>query len=211
MKDLSRLERALEKRFPEEKIVSLARLLSMASEKGKASYEEIKAEKEAKEDLLLLVSSERLLLPTRTSRVSRTLAWEDRLLITKPGETFEMPNVIGYLIKNAEETEEWNPDCAVRSYLEDIGEPEAEKVVKLFLEVKEKVVSSEILSKTNKITPELLKESSEKLGLGLEIDKTIAELKGGGIIRPGLRNFSRYGIRYEINPSLFINKRKART
>jgi hypothetical protein len=202
MKDLNKLEQALERRFPGEKLSSLAKLLSTASEKGKITFEGIEAEKGAKEDHLLFLYGERLLIPTRTSQVSRSLAWEDRLLITKPRETYEMRNAIRYLIRNAEETGEWKPNYAVRRYLEDIGEIEVEKIVRLFQEVREKVVSSEILSKTKRITPELLKECSERLGLELNIDKTIAELKGGGIMSPCLRNFSSYGIRYEMNPSL---------
>jgi hypothetical protein len=202
MERLNRLGRILKRKFSGEEVGSLALLLSLASEKGRVSYEEIEGEREKKENLLLLVYNVRLLLPVRTSQVSKTLAWEDRLLITKPGEMYEMPNVIRYLIRHAEETGEWRPDYAVKRYLENIEEPETEKILKLFQKVKERVADSKVLSKTNKVTPELLKESSEKLGLELDMDKTIAELKGGGIISPCLRNFSRYGIQYEINPSL---------
>jgi hypothetical protein len=44
MKDLSRLEQALERRFPGEKLSSLAESLSMASEKGEISFEDIEAD-----------------------------------------------------------------------------------------------------------------------------------------------------------------------
>jgi hypothetical protein len=202
MKSVNKLAQVLKRRFPEEETVSLATLLSIASKKEEVSYEEIKVKKETKDCLLLLAYNKRLLLPIRTSQVSRTLAWEDRILTPKPGETYEVPNVIRYLIRKAEETGQWRPYYAVRRYLEDIGEPETDKILRLFQEVKKKVANSKFLSKTNKITPRLLKECSEKLGLELDIDKTIAELKGGGIISPSLRNFSRFGIRYEINPSL---------
>ncbi|MHA1710605.1 MAG: hypothetical protein ACTSUS_00845 [Candidatus Freyarchaeota archaeon] len=204
MEDLNKLERVLRRLFPDEEIDSLARLLSMASKRGEISYEEIETREETKEDLLLLVYNKRLLLPTEASRVSKTLAWEDRLLILSPGKMYEMPNVIRYLIKDAEETGEWRPDHAVRKYLQAIGEPEAEKILKLFQEVRKKVLNSKTLLKTNKITPKLIEECSEKLGLELNIDKAIAELKGGGIISPCPRSFLRCGIRYEINPSLLL-------
>jgi hypothetical protein len=202
MKSINKLAQVLKRRFPEEETGSLATLLSIASKKEEVSYEEIKVKKETKDGLLLLAYNKRLLLPIRTSQVSRTLAWEDRILTPKPGEKYEMPNVIRYLIRKAEETGQWRPYYAVRRYLEDIGEPEADKILRLFQEVEKKVANSKILSKTNKISPQLLKACSEKLGLELDIDKTIAELKGGGIISPYLRNFSRFRIRYEINPSL---------
>ena len=207
MKNINKLAQVLKRRFPEEETGSLATLLSTASKKEEVYYEEIKVKKETKDGLLLLAYNKRLLLPTRTSQVSRTLAWEDRILTPKPGETYEMPNVIRYLIRKAEETGQWRPYYAVRRYLEDIGEPETDKILRLFQEVKKKVANSKILSKTNKITPQLLKECSEKLGLELDIAKTIAELKGGGIISPCLHNFSRFGIRYEINPSLLEENR----
>lgn len=201
MCSLSKLKKVLEKMFPEEDTESLAKILSLASKRGKVSYEEIEALKE-REELLLLTYNKRLLLPTRTSQVSKSLAWEDRILVPKTGEAYEMPNVIRYLVRDAEETGEWRPDYAVRKYLKDIEEAEAEKVLKLFQEVKRRVTRSEILSKTGKITPQLLKETSEELKLGLDINKTIAELKGGGIISPSLRKF-RFRLLYEINPSLY--------
>ena len=41
------------------------------------------------------------------------------------------------------------------------------------------MADSKVLSKTYRVTPELMKESSEKLELELDMDKVIAELKGG--------------------------------
>jgi hypothetical protein len=202
MKGLVRLEQALRRKFLVEDTVSLAALLSKASLREKISFEEIGVKKEAKEDFLLFLCSKRLLIPARTSQVSRSLAWENRLLIVKPGETYEMPNVVGCLVEIAEESGEWKPDYAVKRYLEHVGEKEAEKIVRLFRKLKEKMACSAISSRTNKVTPELLKECSEELGLNLDIDRTIAELKGGGVISPRLRGFLTYGIRYEINPSL---------
>ncbi|RLG47519.1 MAG: hypothetical protein DRN90_04860, partial [Thermoproteota archaeon] len=59
-----------------------------------------------------------------------------------------------------------------------------------------------IKSRNNKIKPEDLKEISDKFELNLDIDSTIAKLKGAGVISPCLRGFMKYGIRYEVNPSL---------
>jgi len=188
----SRLEEALRKRFPGEEIELLGKLLSLAAEKGGLIYRDIEIQEEVKQDLLLC-EKERLLLPTKTSR---SLAWEDRILTLKSDEEYEMPHIVRYIIRDTEETGNWNPSYAVRRYLEDIGEEESEEISKIFEKVKEK-------TKDNKMPPRLLKESMIDLGLVLDEGKIIAELKGGGAISPCLRESIRTGsIRYEINPSL---------
>jgi len=189
-----RLEEALRRRFPREDIKTLSEVLSFAAKKRKIRYEEITVREDEKLDILLFLEKERLLLPSKTSK---SLAWEDRELTPKLGEEYEMPNVIIHLIKKAEETGEWNPNYAVKRYMEDIGEPEAEKILELLNRVKEKAEGKEI-------TPEILEEVSGKLGLRSKLGRIIAELKGGGIISPCLRRFiQRRSVLYEINPSLY--------
>jgi len=50
------------------------------------------------EDLLLLSSEWRLLLPVRTLK---SAAWEDRLLVAKAEELYEVPNIIRYAAEEA--------------------------------------------------------------------------------------------------------------
>lgn len=104
---------------------------------------------------------------------------------------------IRHLIRKAKETGEWNPDYAVKKYMEQIGETKVEKIVVLLERIKEK-------TKNNKISSKLLKEVSGKLNLQANIGKIIVELKGGRIISPCLRNSVHpVLLQYEINPSLF--------
>ena len=186
---MENLEEALKKRFPEDDVKPIAEILSIASEKGSITYDEMGIQEDRKDDLLLL-DKERLLIPARTSR---SLAWEDRMMIFRSGEVFEAPHVIGHLIRYVEETGEWDPDHAVRMYLEEIGEKSPEKILSLFNKVKENSVY-------NRITPEVMLKASDKLNLTTDLGRIIAELKGGGIISPCLREPSR--LLYEINPSL---------
>lgn len=187
---IENLEAALKRRFPKGEVKPIAEILSIAAEKGSIIYDEFEMREDMKEDLLLLLVNEKLLIPVRTSR---SLAWEDRTTIFKSGEVFEMPNVVGHLIRYAERTGEWNPDHAVRMYLEEIGETAPEKILSLFRKVKENAGD-------DRITPEIMLKASEELDLTPNIGRIIAELKGGGIISPCLRDPSR--LRYEINPSL---------
>lgn len=53
-----------------------------------------------------------------------------------------MPHVIRNLIRNAMETGEWTPSCAVRMCLEEIGETEPEKITALFEKIIEKIEKS---------------------------------------------------------------------
>lgn len=187
---MENLEEAVKKRFPEEDARAITKILSIAVEKGRVVYDELDMREDVKDDLLLLLEKERLLIPVRTSRA---LAWEDRMMIFRSGEVFEMPNVIGHLMRYVEKTGEWNPDHAVRRYLEEIGEKAPEGILSLFKRVKGD-------ARDYRITPEAILRASEELNLTDEMGRIIAELKGGGIISPCLRDPSR--LLYEINPSL---------
>lgn len=149
---------------------------------------------------LLLAFNERLLLPVKTSYASQSLAWEDRILTLKMGEVYEMPNVIRYLIRRVEETGKWEPEYAIKRYLEDIGEKNMDEILEVFRRVKKNILSSELPHQIGKVSASLLKELSSELGL--DVGKTIVELKGGGIISPFIHNLRRE-LLYEVNPSLF--------
>jgi hypothetical protein len=187
---MGNLEEALKKRFPGEHARPIAEILSIATEKGSVVYDELDMREDVKDDLLLLLEKERLLIPVRTSRA---LAWEDRMMIFRRGEVFEMPNVIGHLMRYVEKTREWDPDHAMRRYLEEIGEKAPEEILSLFNKVKKD-------ARDYRITPEAILRASEELNLTAEMGRIIAELKGGGIISPCLRDPSR--LLYEVNPSL---------
>jgi hypothetical protein len=200
MKQLNRLKEVLERRYPGERVDALAEVLALAAEKGKIAYEEIEYDDETKRNLLLLAYSERILLPTGTSKAFISLAWKDRTLKARPGETYEMPNVIQHLILHAGETGEWSPETAVKKYLQEIGEPEAAKVLKVFKGIIEEVTASQ--GTTIKITPETIKKVCQKHNIKINMNRLIVEFKGGGIISPDLTDPKGGTITYEVNPSL---------
>lgn len=201
MESLNRLRGALKRRYPGEQVSILAEILALASEKGEISYEEIGCDEETKRSLLLLAYKERLLLPVKTEP-SISLAWQDRILVAKPGETYEMPNVIRCLIKYAKETGEWNPDIAVKNYLEEIVEPEAEKMLTIFREIRREIINSTQQPQTIKVTPDQIRQAAEKQGLKVNMNRLIVEFKGGGIISPNITNPTKEGLTYEVNPAL---------
>jgi len=186
-----KLKDILKKKFAKEKIEKLVDLLLIVAEKGKISYEEIKAIIKQPEEMLLIACSERILLPTAT----RTLAWEERTLTLKPGEEYEMPHITRNLILIASKTGEWMLEKAFENYLREIGEKE----IKAFLKIFKRILNSKMVAERKVISPELIRAYSEELNL--DSSKVIAILKGGGIISPKLRNPTR-GLEYEINPLL---------
>ncbi len=157
----------LKRRFPKEKVNALAVMLSLASEKGIISYEEVECDEETKQNLLLLAYKERLLMPVSASKMPLSLAWEGRTFTAKRGEKYEMPNVIRHLISYAMETGEWNPEVAVRKYLKEISEVEMEEMVKVFKEIREEAKESGMM----KVTPSFVKQICERNKLKIDLNK----------------------------------------
>jgi hypothetical protein len=195
---VERLKEALKKRFPGEDVNLIAEILFTASKTGRITYDEPEIHDEEKDDLFILLEKERLLIPSRTSR---SLAWEDRMMVLRPGEVFEVPNAILHLIRCAKETGEWKPYHAIKAYLEEIGEKSPVVILSMFKKIRGE-------AKGLIVTPKELLKAAERLKLTSEIGRIIAELKGGGIISPCLRDPSH--LLYEINPSLIEKHATAR-
>jgi hypothetical protein len=203
-KALNRLGRALSGLSSHVELINrLAQVLAYVSERGKVSYHEIgEIISGDAEDVLLLGNEWRLILPVRTLK---SAAWEDRLLLFEPGEEYEIPNIIRYLVEEAEITGRWEAGQALAELFREMGEPNWEQIPEL---VKELVQQAE----NYKITAAQIKEICSKLALGNRVDTLIAELKGSGVMSPKLSSLaevSRAGTPiYELNPSLFLQNMK---
>ena len=190
---LDKIEAALIKRYPKEETHYLAKLLLEVSKKGRISYKEINIPEEIKEELLLFAYTERLIIPVRTSISSQ---WKDRLLTFEDKALFDMPNVIKYLVREANEHGRWDIDYAIYEYLKEIGEERTEDITKLVKKLR-------IMAKDRKITSETINDACYELNIKFNLNKVIAELKGGGIISPTLPDIFETSPSYEINPALY--------
>jgi hypothetical protein len=188
-----KLEELLKERYPGEENHYLAKVLLEVSERDMISYNEIDIPKEIKEELLLFTYIERLVIPVKTLG---SMQWNHRLLTFEDEALFEMPNVVRYLVQGANEHGEWNTAYAVKEYLKEIGEERVEDITKLVEKLKK-------TAKDKRITSETVKRASSELNIKFDLNKTIAELKGGGIISPTLPNISKRFPSYEINPALY--------
>jgi len=199
---MNKLEKALIRLLKRNELTScLAPVLAQASKKGSISYREVdKIVNDNAEDVLLLGNEWRLLLPVRTLK---SAAWEDRLLLCEPGESYEVPNIVRCLVEEATKTGRWDPERAITKIFRDMGEPAWERMPKL-------VEWLEGQAKDYRITAAQIKMVCNELGLGGRVDALIAELKASGVMSPklgSLAEVARAGSPlYELNPSLFIKK-----
>ena len=194
------LEKALSGILSAVKITSkLSQVLAYAAVKGTVYYQEIKEIiKDDPEDILLLADKWRLLLAVRTAKSS---SWEDRLLLIKEGEVYEIPNIIRCLVREALQTATWNPENAIIELFKEFGDPDWEQIPGLVRSIADKATD-------HKITGNQIKKICLQFGLSNRVDGLIAELKGAGIMSPKLGSIPDVlGARspiYQLNPSVII-------
>lgn len=199
---MSNLERALSMLLEDAELVTpLAAVLAYASKKGTISYSEVtEVTGDNAEELLLSGNRWRLLLPTR---VEKSGAWEDRLLLCKPGESYELPNLVRYLVQNAGKTGRWVPMIAIAEVFKEIGESAWQQMPELVEELVKSV-------RNGQLSAVQIRQVCVGAGLGDKVDVIIAELKAAGVISPKLRSLAEVARAgsplYELNPSLFIKK-----
>lgn len=202
---MNNLENALSGLLRNSDLLScLASVLDLASQKGNISYQEVnKIVDDRAEDILLLGNELRLLLPVRTAK---SAAWEDRLLLCKSGESYEVPNIIRYIVEEADNTGCWNPADAISKLFKEIGEPDWEKIPILIERLGEK-------SDGYRISAAKIRKICAELGLANRVDMLIAELKGSGVMSPKLGSFAEVNREgsplYELNPSIYVKSTDA--
>lgn len=200
---MNKLERALSTFLGSSELTRcLARVLAHACKTGRASYTEVEMiAGDSAEDVLLLGSEWRLLLPVKSIR--GTMEWADRVFLTEPGEVYEMPVVVKFMVENANQTGEWDSPSALTKLFREMGEPDWHQVSVLVERLRERATG-------RKVNAVHIKEACDELGLGERVDPLIAELKGGGVMSPkvgSLFEVIRTGSPvYELNPSLLVKR-----
>jgi len=178
---------------------SLSQVLAYAAQKSTVSYQQIKEIiEDDPEDVLLLADEWRLLLAVSTAKSS---SWEDRLLLLKDGEIYEIPNIIRLLVQGGLSTGIWDPETAVREFFKALGDPYWNTIPELVRSIAEEAVH-------NRITGNQVRMICLRFGLTNRVDLLIAELKAAGIISPRLRSVPEVNKEgspiYEINPSVSV-------
>lgn len=193
-----RLEKVLSRILGPMEITSkLSQLLAYTAVKGTVSYQDIREIiKDDSEDILLMAEGWRLIVPIRTGKSS---SWEDRLLLLKDGEVYEIPNIIRYLVRDALHTGRWHPEKAIGELFKELRDPAWERIPELVRAIAEKSIN-------HRISGNQIKKVCLQFGLGNRVDWLIAELKAAGIMSPKLASIP--GVVgagspiYELNPSV---------
>ena len=199
MENTNNLKKALTGFLNDRDATELSGILERATETGAISHDD--AEHLVKgdiEDILLLAFQWRLLLPVRAAKAGD---WEDRMMIPRQGEIYRMPNVAKYLVENAMIHGKWDPESAIISVFNNIGEPDIEKMPLLVERMASKV-------KGHRINGNQIIAICKELGLEKRVDPLVSELKACGILShklSSLTEVSKAGAPiYEINPSLLV-------
>jgi hypothetical protein len=199
---MSNLEKALSGLLENDDLAAfLAAVLAYASKTGRISYSEVtEVVGENPEEVLLLGNRWRLFLPVK---VEKSGAWEDRLLLCKPGESYVLPNIVRNLVQNASRTGCWEPMKAIAEVFKEIGEPAWQQMPELAVELWRE-------ARDGQVSAVQIKEVFIRAGLGDRVDLLIAELKSTGVMSPKLGSLAEVSRAaspiYELNPSLFVKK-----
>jgi hypothetical protein len=175
----------------------LSQVLVYASLEDTVCYEEIREIiKDDPEDILLMAEGWRLMLPVRSEKSS---SWEDRLLLLKDGEVYEIPNIIRYLVKDALRIGRWDTEKAIGEVFKELGDPAWERMPALVGAITEKSIN-------HSISANQIKKVCLQFGLASRVDWLIAELKAAGIMSPKLGSIPDVmeagSPIYELNPSV---------
>jgi hypothetical protein len=199
---MSNLEKALSGLLKNDELTAvLALVLAYASKTGRISYSKVtEIVGENPEEVLLLGNRWRLFLPVK---VEKSGAWEDRLLLCKPGESYVLPNIVRDLVQNASRTGCWASMKAIAEVFKETGEPAWQQMPELAAELWRE-------ARDGQVSAVQIKETCTRAGLGDRVDVLIAELKSTGVMSPKLGSLAEVSRAtspiYELNPSLFVKR-----
>jgi hypothetical protein len=175
----------------------LSRLLAYAMNREPLFYQDVKdVVQDDAEEILLLASEWRLLLPVRTRKSS---SWEDRLLVMQAGELYEIPNIVRSLAAQSLTSGTWNTETAVYEFFKESGHPFYNRMPRVVRCIFEEAAN-------HRITADQIKMICSRFGLSGMVDSLIADLKAAGIMSPKLESMPevlRQGSPvYELNPAV---------
>ncbi len=153
-------------------------------------------------ELILTLYWWRMLIP----KASSTLSWTTCSPKLSLDEEYEVPPCISYAIAELVKKHYWSYKVAIERYLDSIGEVHKETIIDSIDEILSTTIYK-FYVKASTISHALTNRGlNEK-----DVNRVIAELKGGGVISPSIQLAILLKIQepiYELNKALFIKKLK---
>lgn len=192
---VNRLTMALGQRFKEEEAKEAARVLCTATSKDCIVYQEIDLPIDVKQELVVLLHQERLLI-SLTPSFGGGSAWQDRRLCFEMEERYQVLPVVRCLVQQAMKSGKWEIATAEAECIREAGRNIIEEILE-YLKTLKQSASNYIVS------PETMRAVAFQLNLKLDLHDTIDDFTRFGIISPPMKASLRSGLAlYEINPTL---------
>ncbi|MDY6903295.1 MAG: hypothetical protein SWH61_01295 [Thermodesulfobacteriota bacterium] len=148
-------------------------------------------------EILLLAWDWKLLVPRQSLQCAE---WDDRIMRFNPGEKYDMPNIVSFLIESAVADGIWDVETAVTDLYLHMGEPAYQKMPDLIREITRR-------NRNGAINAAEIHAACLKADIKDRTGTMIAILKGGGVISPKLVTASpdekKVSPIYEVHPALF--------
>lgn len=190
----NRIQAALAGMFDQHEASCLAGMMFKCMEKEFTSYDELDVDCEEKDDHILTLFEQRVLIPIKSGTGS---SWEEKSLELKLGESYFMPPVARSMLRYCAWSARPDPEQALTGVFSMCPAMDAQALVRL-------VMHSMEHSRANRLEAGLFGVLARQLGLDLDLHQAVDLLVTLGVLSPCKAVSMTSGISwYEINPCLF--------
>ncbi len=193
-KQVERMQSALATCFNTHEAKCLARMLFQCMQKESTSYEELDIKCADKDDHILSLFAQRLLLPVKSGTGS---SWEEKSLQLAPGESYFMPAVARSMLRYCAWSARPDPEQALTGTFFMCPAMDVQSLVSL-------VMHSLQHTRSNRLEAGLFGAVARSLNLELDLHQTVDLLVSQGVLSPCKGVTMASGISwYEVHPCLF--------
>ncbi|MFP4392435.1 MAG: hypothetical protein ACLFOA_07125 [Desulfohalobiaceae bacterium] len=193
----ARIQEALSFAFDQHEAKCLGKMLFQCMEKEVTNYEELDIECAEKDDHILSLFEQRLLIPIKSGTGS---SWEEKSLELRPGEAYSMPPVARSMLRFCAWSARPDPEQALTGVLAMCPAVDAQSLVRL-------VMHGLQHSTSYRLEAGLFGALARRLGLELDLHQAVDLLVTLGVLSPCKAVSMASGIsRYEIHPCLFWSR-----
>lgn len=197
---LVRLREALSSHFDEHDADCLSRLLALSLDRETTGYEDLDLICPDRDDHILTLFEERVLMPVHCLSGS---SWEERGLRLDPGEHYFLPAVARAMLRYACWTGQIDSEQALTGALATCPSVDTQDLVRLLMHCREHTTA-------HRLEAGIIGAVARKLGLDLDLHQAVDLFVAAGILSPCKGVSQASGLSwYEMNACLFWDDPKA--